>query len=195
MEDSMKSVRMILVFVLATGLMASLAFGAEEAKKTEGEEMPMPPMGPPEEMKMCQEVIGDWKFIGEWRMGPQQEWQETEADVTFEYILDGAAVRMDYLSDMMGMKMHGLSIMAFNREADQWQQMWIDNMTGAISLYTGEVTEEKHIFTGTDVMQGMKIHSKTTTFDITENSFKWEMEHSMDGETWFVGMRGTYTRK
>jgi len=191
MEDVMRLLRVCVLLIIAIGLFTSIGFTAEE----EDAEAGMPPMGPPEEMKLCQNVIGDWTYVGEWRMDPSQDWQPTEAEVSFEYVLDGALLRMDYLADMMGMKMHGISYMAYNRETEEWQQIWMDNLFGSISLYTGEVTEDMQVFSGSDMMQGQEIFSKTTTYDITENSFKWKMESSLDGENWYVGMKGTYTRK
>ncbi len=191
MEDVMRLLKLLMVFTVAISLAASFGFAAEEEDAEPG----MPPMGPPEEMKLCENVIGDWTFVGEWRMDPSQDWQPTEAEASFEYILDGAIVRMDYFTDMMGMKMHGISFIAFNRETGEWQETWMDNAFGYISFYTGEITQDMQVFSGSDMMNGQEIFSKTTTYDITKNSFKWKMENSLDGKEWYVGMRGTYTRK
>lgn len=193
----MKSLRMILAIVLAVGMLASLAVGADEAKKMEGGEGAMPPMGPPEEMKACAPMVGDWTFKGEWRMSPDMEWTPMTAEVTFAYELDGAVLRMDLSAEMMGMTMHGIGYTAYNRETKLWQEMWTDNLGGAISLYTGTMTEDgKRVMQGVDVWNGQEVHSRSTSSDMTDTTFKWMMEHSIDGgKSWYTGMQGTYTKK
>lgn len=178
------------------GIFAAVNLSAGEHEgEGGGMEAQMPPMGPPEEIKMCEPMIGNWHFEGEYRMDPSQEWTPIEAEVSIKYMFDGGMVEMTWDSEMMGMEMHGLSHIAYNRYTHEWQQTWMDNLFNAVSLYTGEVTPEKMVFAGSDMMDGQEMFSRTTSSDFAADSFKWVMEHSMDGQNYFVGMQGTYTRK
>jgi len=172
-------------------LLSTVAFAADEP--TQAQEMP--PMGPPPEIQEQAFMIGTWTFDGEMRMAPDAEWEKYGGEVVFSYVAGGAAIQMEWTSaGMMGMTHHGLSITAYDREMKQWQETWVDNMGGRISMYTGNYVDGKRIMSGIDMMNGQEIWTRNTSYDITESSYKWIMENSMDGQNWFESMRGTYTK-
>ncbi len=181
------------VFFCLTLLLAT-SVSAEEQKPGEG--AAMPEMGPPQEIKdVAKELVGDWKFSGRWRMDPESPWIDHTADATYSTICDGAAIAITYTGEMMGMMMHGYSIMTYDRETQVWQQVWVDNFGARMSLYEGIEEDGQIVFEGEDIMGGEEFYTRVTTSDIAGNSFEWKMENSMDGENWFVSMEGTYTRK
>jgi hypothetical protein len=62
-------------------------------------------------------------------------------------------------------------------------------------MYTGEQKDGKRVMTGVDMMNGQKMYSRFTSYDITDTEYKFMMENSMDGENWYISMRGVYTKK
>jgi hypothetical protein len=175
-------------------IMAAIAV----ADHHEGQEMSeeMPPMGPPEEMKQLSQFVGDWDAVGRFRMTPEEDWQDYTGSCTYKYIADGAILLMEYKAEMMGMAFSGYGWQCWDREKKEWQSTWADNMGGRITMYTGQKEGNKTVMTGDDLWQGQAYKTRMTTFDETDKSFKWLMEHSMDGgQIWYTGMEATYTKK
>lgn len=182
-------VGLVISFTLAGGLV-----NAEEPEKMA--EQPMPPTGAPEEMQHLKFLVGEWKVAGKYRMDmTKDEWTDSEATCRYAYILDGCALQITYNSEMMGMPYTGMGVQTYDRETKKWQVTWLDNMSARMSLYTGDRNDRTTVFTGEDMYGGEKFLSRMTTWDETDNSFKWKMEHSMDGgKNWLIGMEATYTK-
>jgi len=152
--------------------------------------------GPPLEMQQCSGMVGTWLYTGEMRMQPTDTaWIEHQATAEFSYVAGGAALQMRYTGDMMGMEMHGLGMLTYDREDRQWQETWVDNFGGRTSLYTGTFADGTRVMQGVNKMQGQTMHTRITTYDIAETTFKWTMENSMDGKNWFVSMKGSYQKQ
>jgi hypothetical protein len=152
-------------------------------------------MGPPEQMKQLAFLVGDWNVSGRWRMGPEAEWQDFTAKSSYQYLADGAIMQSEFRSEMMGMQMIGYSWQCWDRENDEWQVTWTDNLSGRISIYSGAAEGEKVIMTGEDMMGGQTFLTRLTTWDQTDTSFKWKMEHSMDGgNNWYISMEADYSK-
>jgi hypothetical protein len=169
--------------------------GLQAQEQGEGQQA-MPQMGPPPEMKEISHLVGKWDVDMQWRnQPPDTGWMPAGGTAEYEYILDGAALRFDFHSEVMGMPMHGLGIQCYDRETDQWQMVWIDNLGARISYSEGTEQEGKTVLVGKEVWQGQEYLSRVTTFNETDTSFDWTMEMSQDGgETWFVTGKATYTK-
>jgi hypothetical protein len=160
------------------------------------EEQEMPPMGPPEEMKQIASMAGVYDVEFKFRMDPNQDWTTTKVLATIKMVLDGAAQQMDWQGEMMGMKFSGLGLTAYNRETKKWQNTWVDNMSGQISISEGDLVDGKMVLSGVDMMQGMKVHSRHTWYNMTDKGFEWSMEMSMDGgENFVTSGTATYTKR
>ena len=157
----------------------------------------MPPMGPPEEMKQLEKMVGTWKVAGEMFMDPSKpEALPFTAMAVFEYDLGGAVMEMEYTSEMMGMPYIGVSITTWDRERQLWQDSWVDNLNCRQMIMTGHEKDGERVMTGTDIYQGEEYLMRNTSFNMTDTSFEWKMEQSMDGgETWFTSMTATYTKQ
>lgn len=184
--------------ILACLVMASLwcvaPIVADENEDMQGEQA-MPPMGPPDELKQTAYLIGDWDVSGKWQFQEDTTWTGYKASASFEHILDGAAVRMNYTGDFMGQPFHGVGITTYDREYKRWEQVWIDNMSARMSYYTGNEKDGKFVYTGTDKYGGMEYQGKIVTEKVSDTKFKWEMQMSMDGKEWHTTMTATYTKK
>jgi hypothetical protein len=158
----------------------------------------MPVMGPsPEIQKMAAETVGTWDVVMKYKMDPSQaDWAESKGVAVFTTILDGCAVVMDFQADMGGMPMHGSSTTVYDREAKEWVEAWVDNMTARMSVYRGGFQGDALVTQGEDLMQGMKYLSRNTVFNRTADSYEWKAEMSMDGgKTWMTWGTAIYTRR
>ncbi len=180
-------VRIAAALCLATGTIAV-------ADHHEGGDMP--PMGPPEEMKMVEPMVGEYSVDFTYKMDPMsEEWSEAEATAMISTVAGGGAQQILFDSEMMGMPFTGVGLTSYDRESGKWQTTWVDNMGARISYYTGSFEDGQLVVGGKDMGQGMTFHSRMTTYNITETGFEWKYEMSMDGETYVNTANATYTRK
>ena len=185
--------RVLISAVLLIGGIGYLAF-AQDSKE---EAQQMPPMGPPEQMQEIAYLVGTWDADTKILMDPSTgEWIDNKAVSVYEYVAGGACMQMTYSSKMMGMEFHGVSMSAYDREMEQWQETWIDNMSGRITHYTGNYAEGNLVMTGESMAMGKKTLSRMTVTDITDTTFNWKMETSYDdGTTWSPDMTATYKKR
>ena len=190
--------RKLIVMLFAALALAMLSLPAMAQDQAEAEVTgQMPVMGPPEEMKQMEYMVGLWKVDGKMWMDPtNDEPMAFTATAEFEYELDGAVLEMEYISEMMGMPFRGMSYTTYDRERKEWQDTWMDNLTGRQMMMTGQEENGQRVMTGVDFFQGMEYLTRNTSFNITETSFDWKMEQSTDGgKTWFTSMAATYTKQ
>jgi hypothetical protein len=89
----------------------------------------------------------------------------------------------------------GKSFSVFNPKTKKWQQNWVDNQGGYITL-TGEFTDGK-MQLNTEVVKpdGSKILQRMIYYNIAADSFDWNWEASTDeGKTWMVNWKIHYKR-
>lgn len=157
----------------------------------------MPEMGAPEEMQHLAFLAGTWDVEFRHKFDPTAtDWIVEEATTVSEMILDGCFVRSQFTGSMMGMPFKGVEILGYDRETEQWQATWMDNMGARISFMQGERKDDGSIvMTGTDYMQGMPMQVRYVISEVTDTSYEWSMEVSMDGENYNQVAGATYTKK
>ena len=170
----------LFLFIIACAIIMPMVSMAQEET---------PPMGPPEEMKNLEFLVGDWEAEMEFLMDTTQGWVKSTGTCTYSYILDGAALKM-------GMPFKGLSFETYDRENKQWQSVWVDNMGARTTMMTGVRENNGSVFENKDKYKGVVMMNRMTTSNETKTSFDWLMESSMDdGKTWFENGRAKYTKK
>lgn len=192
LEDRMKTVRNIVMIIMAGLALCVPVFAQETADSTAPQ---MPPMGPPQQLQQLAKMVGAWQYAGEMRMTPDAPWMPNTATSVNLYTCGGATFQTEFTSSIMGMEMKGLSLTCYDRETGKWQSIWTDNLAGRISYYEGDFKDGKLVVSGQDKMQGQTTYTRTTYYDITDSTHKFTMENSMDGQSWFVCMQGTYTKQ
>lgn len=191
----MKKWNVVSAVVVALMLISLSAVAQDQAEaEVTGQ---MPAMGPPEEMKQLEWMVGIWSVDGKMWMDPSVDAPMSfTATAEFEYDLGGAVLEMEYASQMMGTPFLGKSFTTWDRERGEWQDTWMDNLTGRQMMMTGQEADGERVVTGVDFFQGQEYLTKNTSFNITEDSFDWKMEQSTDGgETWFTSMTATYKKQ
>lgn len=167
----------------------------EDHGQNEGEAA-MPPMGAPEEMKALEAMNGEYDVKFYYKANPMSpEWTETEATATLSTVLDGAAQKMVFEGEMVGMPFTGIGLTAYDRETAKFQTTWVDSMGARLSMYTGSLADGELVVEGEDRGQGMTFQSRLTTYNMTDTGFDWKYEMSMDGTNYMETAKATYTKK
>ncbi len=188
---------LILSFLVLILVLPSAVLPAQESRQA-GDEKGMPVMGPPDEIKEMDWIIGIWDVEMKSRFDLQDtNWVHSIGQAKYEWIAGGGALMMTFDSDMMGIPVQGTMLQCYSRELDEWQAVWVDNMGAMISYYTGGHTEDgKTVMTGEDIWEGQKFLTRITTWNETGETFDWMMEHSYDGgETWHVSANAKYVKQ
>ena len=187
----MKKIGMVSAFMFAA-LLFSQAVPAEEPQPVP----PVPQVGAPPEMKQIAMVEGPGDLTIQMRMDPKAPWTETKAVSVNKLILDGCAMEQSYSGELLGLPFSGVNLTCYSRALGKWQNSWIDNLAGAISLYEGDFVDGKLTVAGVDKMPGMTVLSRSTTYNITPKQYEWLMENSFDnGTTWLETMKAVFTKR
>lgn len=190
----------VLKIVLAAGALC-LATGslvlADHHETGQADQAGMPPMGPPEEMKVLEAMNGEYAVKFFYKMDPMSpEWIETDATVVMSMVVGGGAQQMLFEGEMMGMPFSGMGLTSYDRATEKWQATWVDSMGARISVYTGDFEDGEMVVTGKDIgPDGSTYHSRLTYYNMTEQGFDWKYEMSMDGTNFLEGAKATYTKK
>lgn len=184
---------------LVIGVLTVTTALAVAQDNTKSEPQGMPPMGPPDEMKECTNLVGTWDVDMKMHMSMDPKdttWMTTKGVATYKYILGGAALEMGYEGDMMGQKFSGGGWQCYDRETKQWQMTWIDNMSARVTMYTGTKDKSGFSVTGEDRMMGQAYLSRISTTNDSPSAFDWKGEYSMDGgKTWMVWATAKYVKR
>lgn len=156
----------------------------------------MPEFGAPKEMKKLDGMLGEWSGEFHMRENPAAPWQTSQMNLKVERILDGCAQVQTWSGNMMGMDFTGRATYTYNRQTNEWQSSWLDNLEGRQTMSTGGFEGNALVFKGEDTIQGSVFHTRDTTKMVDENHFEWMMEMSTDGgKTWFEAMKASFEKK
>jgi hypothetical protein len=180
-----------ILLVACAGVMAEDAAGGGETQA--------PPMGPPEEIKQFDVMVGVWDAVGHYKWDPSDTvWTPFRGVARYDWVAGGAALYSGYRQNTMGMEMHGVSLMGYDRELKKYYTTWLDNLSGRVSIYYGDFDGETMIYTGDEIWNGMKYLSRIKIYSPPDmiDRFEWEMLSSFDGgQTWVSTMTATYTKR
>ncbi len=190
----MRDLCIVLGVVLGVCALFVTGIAGDKPDVSEDSQTEMKPQTQIEELAF---LVGDWEVEGQTRFGSDcMDWTDFTASCHYEYIVDGAAIKMDHTSEIMNMPMHGFMLQTFDKQTDNWQLVWVDNLAGRITYYEGRMKKNKQVLTGSDMWNGEEFLSRMITSDITDTSFTWELEISRDqGWTWNTTMRAAYVKK
>lgn len=182
-----------LLSVVAVFAIAMTAFAQEEAKEGAGDGMPA--MGPPKEIKEMAHLVGTWNADFLMRMSPDAEWANSPCTQVISGILGGCGYRADFSTTVMGMPFNGLMTVTYNRNTNNWQSTWVDNLGAYQSMLEGDFVDGVMTLNGAALEMGQAYLMKDITHHKSDTELEWQMDVSFDnGETWFTQMKATYTK-
>ncbi len=178
-------------FLICCLSIASLAIA--QGEQSQG----MPQMGQPPEMKTLAYLLGDWDVDMKMKMSDTSTtWTDFKGTAHCTSLLDGCTYQTDFETDMGGMKMKGMSLISYDREASRWQNVWIDNMTARITIYEGERKNDTLTVMGKELYMGKEYLTRILTFNETPSRYEWKIESSLDGGKTFIPMGfATYIKR
>lgn len=207
----MRQVRFVAGFAAgcATVLLAAAAYNSAQ-DPPEGEPTPeqmeqmwneaMQKYGvPAEEHKALAKRVGDWTFKAEFWYAPGTEAETTEGTANYSMMMGDRYLLGEYSSSFDGQPFEGGGLTGYDRIKNEYQSIWIDNMSTAIMWMSGQSTDggKTFEFKGQmpDPMAGAYTASRSTEKWVDDNT--WVMESfgpsPIDGKE-FMTMRITYTR-
>ncbi len=131
-------------------------------------------------------------WVGDWDL----TWNDTSHGTNrIQKVMDGCTVNENFYDPSM--KYSGSSWSVYNTRTKLWQQTWVDNMGGYITL-TGKY--ENNAMTLTTAPQklpdGKEMISRMVFYNITPQNFDWRWQSTKDnGTTWQTDWLIHYKRK
>jgi hypothetical protein len=153
---------------------------------------------PPTGMGPLLPLVGTWDVAAESRQQPDAPWTASERRSSVESQLGGALLEERFTTPEGTRIVRTLS---YDRYRKKYRLTEIDDSTTMMNLEEGGFDEQgrlvlSNLTTGTPTeMFGMTIHERLSVLDITKDSFRLEVEVSIDGgTTWFLAAKATYKR-
>ena len=133
-------------------------------------------------------------WLGEWAL----TWGENgRGHNRISRILDGQIIQEEFTSLVADQSppFRGLSVSAYQAQADEWRQTWVDNQGGYLD-FSGGMVGDKMILTRRAVIDGKAVQQRMVWYNITADSLDWSWERSDDaGQTWQALWQIHYTRQ
>jgi hypothetical protein len=159
---------------------------------------------PAEQHEALAKRAGDWNFRAEFWMAPGTEPEVSEGTAHYSMFMDDRYLLGEYQAQMdMGedepVSFEGGGLTGYDRIKNEYQSIWIDNMSTAIMWMSGQSPDGGKTIElkgqMPDPMSGGYVPSRSVEKWVDENT--WTMESygpsPADGEE-FMTMRITYTR-
>ncbi len=131
-------------------------------------------------------------WVGNWEL----TWNDTSHGTNrIQKIMDGCTVNENFYDPAM--KYSGSSWSVYNPQLKLWQQTWVDNQGGYITL-SGKFENGKMTLTTEPrkLPNGKEIISRMVFYNISPEKFDWRWESTKDnGATWQTDWLIHYKRK
>ncbi|MEX2601574.1 MAG: hypothetical protein WD355_08005 [Balneolaceae bacterium] len=136
-------------------------------------------------------------WLGSWEL----TWEDSDGTLArgtnqIERILNQRVIREQFNAVSGAYEGYtGESYSVYQAASGTWKQTWVDNSGGYLD-FTGEFDGDRRMFTRTALNpEGEQSHQRMVFYDITDDSFTWDWELSVDdGETWELRWRIQYER-
>ena len=148
--------------------------------------------------EMLAKTVGEWTFVSKYWMDPSAPPTVSNGKSVNEMILGGRYLKSMNYSDVMGMPMEGLNILAYDKATNEFFSFWIDNMGTGMTMARGKYDEKTKLCsmkgTMVDPMSGKEVEYRQTMKFIDDNNQLMEMYMISDGKE-TKSMEITATRK
>lgn len=186
---------------LCTFLMAFILFSSSFLLAQDQDEMMkkwMDYMTPGSMHEMMAKTVGEWTFVSKYWMDPSAPPTVSNGKSVNEMILGGRYLKSMNYSDVMGMPMEGLNILAYDKATNEFFSFWVDNMGTGMTMARGKYDEKSKVCdmkgTMVDPMTGKEMQYRQTMKFVDDNNQLMEMYMISDGKE-TKSMEITATRK
>ncbi len=143
-------------------------------------------MTPGEMHEMMAKSVGEWTYISKWWDDPSSEPVVSEGRAVYEMILGGRYLKSMNYSDVMGMPMEGLNILAYDKATNEFFSFWIDNLGTGMTMARGKYDKKSRVCdmkgTMVDPMTGNEMEYRQTVKFIDDNNQLFEMFTISEGK-------------
>ena len=145
----------------------------------------------PAETESLSRLVGKWDAKIE-ILDRDGNWNPSTHKVEWHwyFILNGNAIQDDWIVEKLAADgsdstfVYGTNIRIFNKDENRWHMGWIQGDARRLATFTA-VNENGKVIMNGEEDSGRKV--RVTFFDITDNSFEWQHEASIDGgKSWTV---------
>ena len=142
-------------------------------------------------------LVGSWHMNGKWRMSPDAPWQDFEASIEREWILDGRFVQETLTSEFMGQPYEGLGLLGHDNTREEFTMVWVDNLSTGTATSTGSLDGSVMTLTGenSDPMTGAENRWSKSVLDLSADVHTYTGYGKGPNGEEFVTMEATGTRK
>ena len=187
------------IFISSVLLLSNKTF-AQEEMQSQDEMMKkwMDYMTPGTMHEMLAKSAGEWTYTSKYWMDPSAPPTVSEGRAVNEMILGGRYLKAMNYSDVMGMPMEGMNIIAYDKATNEFFSFWIDNMGTGMTMARGKYDDNSKVCdmkgTMVDPMTGKEMEYRQTMKFIDDDNQLFEMYMIGDGKE-IKSMEITSTRK
>lgn len=154
-------------------------------------------MTPGDVHEMMAKSVGEWSYVSKWWMDPSAEPMVSEGKSINEMILGGRYLKSMNYGEVMGQQMEGMNLLAYDKAANDFFSLWIDNLGTGMTMARGKYNEKTQMSelkgTMVDPMTGKDIEYRQTMKILDDDHQFMEMFMNYEGKE-FKMMEMTFTR-
>lgn len=195
----------LMISMIASLLLGQSAMAADPAKQLTPDQAKMMAewekySKPGDGHKALGDMVGEWKYKSKMWMSPGAKPETSEGEASAMWVLGERYVHQTVKGTAMGKPFEGTSLIGYDTFKQQYQSVWVDNMSTMMTLTTGKMDKKTKTLTETgvmpDAMDGMKDKPfRNETKFKNKNSFTFAMfSRGPDGKE-YKCMEMEYTRK
>ena len=136
--------------------------------------------------EMMAKSVGEWTYVSKYWMDPSAPPTVSEGKSVNEMILGGRYLKSMNYSEVMGMPMEGMNILAYDKTTNEFFSFWIDNMGTGMTMARGKYDEKTKLCsmkgTMVDPMTGKEMQYRQTMKFIDDDNQQMEMYMISDGK-------------
>ena len=142
------NVRKVIALTVAAGtaVFVSASFLLTQDKPQEAgfemDEMTMKRMMPGAMHEYLAPLEGDWTMMVKMRMAPEAPWEESEAEASREWVLDGRFIKETVEGDFGGMPFEGIGYTGYDNVRQEFVSTWMDSMGTGIMVSAGQASKD-----------------------------------------------------
>lgn len=150
-----------------------------------------------EHAQLLAEMSGNWDVASKSWMAPGAPVMESKGSAKIVPIMGGRFVHQEFKGDMGGMAFTGTGYTGYNNATKKYESMWMDSVTTAMMLFTGERKADGSLeFKGdyVDPMSGQKKQFRSISRNPDKDTMVFEMFDTDSTGKEFRSMEMTYKR-
>ncbi len=97
---------------------------------------------PGEQHKKLESLLGKWNVVSKFRMDANSPWETSKATCEYRSVLGGRFVEESFHGEAMGHPFEGLSLVGYDKIANEYESTWMDTMSTWRSDFVGKENDE-----------------------------------------------------